>query len=93
MKNVTELEMNILKQFARKHFGGEFLTEYEGDENPSAHPDTWLNFRDLDGDPRQTRGALSSLMQKGLVQSEEIYGHADVYYIRLEAYNLVKEAA
>lgn len=99
MKNVTELEMNILSQMARQHYGTEFNTEDYGDEPAKvwAHVDTWINFSDLSGDSKQLRGALSSLIQKGLVRVEEIWDgsvkYPDCFFMSELAYNIAKGAA
>lgn len=88
---LTQLEANVLNQLANEHWEGHFMDDGMGElfGTEWAHVDTYITASQIDGDPKVTRGVLSSLIKKGLVRSGEADG-PDLFFISKVAYNLIK---
>lgn len=92
----TALELNVLSQLAAEH-GDNFNTEYDWDGNPYPHIDTFIYAKDLNGDQKQIRGALSSLLKKDAIEQIESVDEYDrfawIFAINYKTFNQIREAA
>lgn len=92
----TALELNVLNQLAAKH-GANFYSEDDWYGNPYPHIDTFIYAKDLSGDQKQIRGALSSLLKKDAIEQlesvDEYERFAWIFAITQKAFNQIREAA
>jgi hypothetical protein len=66
MKNVTELEMNLLTE----------IKEYTEKKFSSNNP-MWIYTDAITSDMKRNRGVISSLLQKGIIYLESYQGYDD----------------
>jgi len=95
--NFTALELNVLQQLAICH-GAEFASEHDDcNGNPYPRVDMFIYAKEIEGNKKEIRGVLSSLLQKGAIEqleSEDEYERfAWIFAITHKAFNSIKEAA
>lgn len=96
MTNFTALELNVLNQLieSRTEFDSEH-NDHNG--NPYPHVDTFIYAKCIEGDQKQIRGALSSLLKKNAIEqleSEDEHGRfAWIFAINYKSWKQVTEGA
>ena len=96
MTYFTDLELNVLNQLIefRDHFKSEH-DDLLG--QPYPHVDAFIYAKDIQGDQKQIRGALSSLLQKDAIEqleSEDEHGRfAWIFAISYNAWKQITGAA